>query len=181
MKIVTENSIKNIIIPTFKRLSENWNSDVNDVKWVDNIVTEPYKMINFKDEKGKQWSLIFPADKGVVFIIDYTLHKDQIKSYAGGAIGDGDKVLDKDDNASVVVFPEDLLEILELRFVHEVELHARDLPADDLDKYHGKFLKFIDIIIYEILKFLRRSPEQISYYHRMYYRWLLEQRAKGLM
>lgn len=181
LKIVTENSIKNYMIPTFKKLSEIWNSDVNDVKWVNNILEEPHNNIDFKDEKGEQWKLIFPKEKGVVFIIDFTLHEDMIKSYAGGAIGDEDKLLDKDDNASVVVFPQDSVEILELRFVHEVELHARDLPADDLEIYHSKFLKFYDIVFYEILKLLRRHPEHIPYYQRMYYRWLLEQRTNGLI
>ena len=168
------------MIPTFKKLSEKWNSDVNDVKWVNNILEEPHNIIDFKNEKG-HWKLIFPKEKGVVFILDFTLHEDNTKAYAGGAIGDGDKLLDKDDNASVIVFPHDSVEILELRFVHEVELHARDLPADDLEMYHGKFLKSYNIFIYEILKLLKRHPEHIPYYQRMYYRWLLEQRTKGLM
>jgi len=180
LKIVTENSIKNYMIPTFKKLSEKWNSDVNDVKWVNNILEEPHNIIDFKNEKG-HWKLIFPKEKGVVFILDFTLHEDNIMTYAGGAIGDGDKLLDKDDNASVIVFPHDSVEILELRFVHEVELHARDLPADDLEMYYGKFLKSYNIFIYEILKLLKRHPEHIPYYQRMYYRWLLEQRTKGLM
>lgn len=179
MKLIIEKSIRNIINPVLRAVKYNWGIDACDIKYVENITTEPYQQIDYV-HAGRQWKLIFPVNGGTAFFIDYNLHKDQILSYAGGATGDGDKKLDSGDKVAIIVYGDETQEILELRVIHEL-LHAQDLNSDLLDKYVVQFLGFYDLIIYFILRFCKKSPEHLPYYQRLYYKWLLKQRQKGLM
>lgn len=179
MKIVAETSISRQIIPVLNSVSKNWGFDTGNVKWVEDILTEPYQQIDFEKD-GVHWRLVFPAYGGMAFVIDYSRHQDKIQAYAGGAVGNGNRQLDDIDRASIVVFANDSAEVLELRFVHEF-LHAEDLDADGLVKYASKSLKWWELLVFKWQQFRNRRPEHSPYWQRRFYKWLLDQRARGLM
>ena len=181
MKFVIEKSIYNRYKDVLSSVQKSpYNINTSDVKIVDNISSEPHIIINFYDINNREWKIIWSQIKGVAFIVDYNLHSDEIKSYAGGATGDGDKVSDNDDNMTIIVYPQDTSIILKYRTIHEY-LHSIDLPADDLDKHSNKFMNFIDLLYYKILNYYNKQPEHIIYFQDKYYKWLLVQRDKNLM
>ncbi len=174
MEVVIESSLWRLR-QLIRSIKSKWN--VGDLKvlemlWVSNILDQPHRFIDFVDDRGVHWKLIFPTE-GVMFIIDYMRHMDLLSGYAGGAVGDGDKVSDKEDNAAVLVFPKDTDEIIELRIIHEY-LHSIDLPADDLDRHAQEFLSRWMMWYYRLLRKLGRMPEHMPLFQRAYYRFLLE-------
>lgn len=177
MKLVVENSISYQIIPVLSVAEKKWGIDVSDTKFVDDITTEPYQQIDFTKD-GRQWKLIFPVNGDTVFFIDYNLHKDKIISYAGGAVGDGNRKLDLGDKVAIVVYGNESQEVLELRFIHEL-LHAQDLPADDLVKYAFRFMTFWEWLRFRWQQYKKQKPEHYPFWQRKFYRWLLLQRQKG--
>lgn len=179
MKIIAETSTVNHSVPALNSVTANWNIGTDDVKWVDDILTEPYQQIDYQED-NQTWRLIFPAYGGVIFIIDYSRHQDRIQTYAGGAVGNGNRRLDDMDRASIVIYGNETPWEMELRIVHEF-LHCEDLPADDLLQYAKKFLSFWGLLMLKWQQFGRRHPENTPCYQRRFYRWLLDRRARGLM
>lgn len=178
MNIIIEHSIYPKIESVLRAVKQNWGFDYG-YKAVDDITTEPYQQIDFVKD-GRPWKLIFPDDGNTAFFIDYTRHQEQIISYAGGAIGDGNKVLDLGDRVAIVVFGYETLDIIELRFVHEL-LHATDLPADSLRDYAWKFLSLWDYLAFRWQQYKSMSPEHFPSWQRKFYKYLLSQRQRKLM
>ncbi len=179
MKIVAETSISQEIIPALNAVAQTWGFDTGNVKWVNDITQEPYQQIDFEKD-GTHWRLIFPAYGGMTFIIDYAKHQDKIKTYAGGAVGNGNRQLDDMDRASIVVYGNETPWELELRVVHEF-LHASDMDADGLLRYAPKFLTFWDLLGFRWHQLWGQYPESTPYYQCKFYHWLLDQREKRLM
>lgn len=178
MNLIIERSIYpkvESILPLVRR----WGFDLSEPKIVEDITTQQYTQIDFTKD-GRPWKLIFPANGNNVFFVDYTMHQEQIISYAGGAIGDGNKMLGLGDRISIVVFGNESQEVLELRFVHEL-LHAIDLPADSLRDYIQRFLSLWERLVFGWQRYKNRSPEQSPFWQRKFYKYLLSQRQRGLM
>lgn len=135
-------------------------------RFVDDVTEE--KGVGFErvlNQRG--WRIIMPGEFDTLFVLDYHNHVDDIKGYAGAAYP---------RRCSVVIYGGESDVVLKLRVVHEL-LHSMGLPADDLDKYHPKFLVFWWRWIYRWLKRYGAHPEQIPFFQERYYHWLLANRS----
>jgi len=179
MRFVAETSIAKLLVPALNRVQRDWGFDTARIKWVEDIISEPHKIFEWSDN-GMTRKIPWPTTKGTVFVIDYMRHISEILNIAGGAIGNGNKILDDEDAASIIVFDWDNESGVELRIVHEL-LHAEDLPSDDLLKYPSKFLSVFSYFIFIIQLILKTSPDQKQYYQEKFYRWLLNERTAGRM
>jgi len=177
MLFIAERSLWDKAAPVISKVLD-WGFDIA-IKWVNNILDEPHTLIDYTKD-GKHWKLIFPSEGGVLFIVDYRRHRKLIQTYAGGAVGDGNKRLDRGDRATVVVYGDETAEVLELRIVHEL-LHCIDLPADDLNQHVGEFLPWWLRLVYKLFQLCRKSPEHMPYFQRKYYHWCLNQRKERVM
>ncbi len=178
MRLIAELAVKFQLVPVLNRIKTAWQIEPDSVQWVDDIKTANFRIYEDK-ANGTYRRVILPVEPGTIFAYSYGKHADDTVNFAGAAVMDGNKSTEG-DRLSVIIFGNESQEVLELRFVHEI-LHAMELPADNLVKYAPRFMWWLELWLFMFQRNRGKMPEHDPSWQRKYYRWLLNQRAKGVM
>lgn len=173
MHLIAELAVNQQLLPVLTKL-KTWNIEINSVEWVEDVKLKPFFVYS-----DSQRRVILPAEPGTIFVYSYGKHADDTVNFAGAAMIDGKKST-FEDKVSVIYFSNETEEVAELRFVHEY-LHAIEVPADDLVKYAPKFIWWLELWYFKFLQNYGKAPEHNPYWQRKFYRWLFNQRVRGLM